>query len=231
MQEILKEAIPLRLKYRNKPSTDKDSLKDYLDNYDNFQMSTGEVIVYNNLGKNMNIKSILDIGCGTGMTIKCLLKEVKSPVNYTSIDFKQIPDIENLKINTWKHIDQDFFEIDFSLFTDTYDIVIIDIEPHGKEIDVYEKLKHLMNVEHLCILKHVSYIDLYGACLADKFIHKYIREIKDYFAESNNCSYSNIRDVFVIFGMNQDIQLQKLAVGNLSNYVDKDIIGYCLSHY
>jgi hypothetical protein len=38
-----------------------------------------------------------------------------------------------------------------------YDIVVIDVEPHGREVEVYESKKYLTDT-HLVILKHIGQV-------------------------------------------------------------------------
>jgi hypothetical protein len=81
---------------------------------------------------------------------------------------------------------------------DTFDIVLIDIEPHGREIEVYENIKHLMNPEHLCILKHVAFIDLFGSAFADRFLDRYKACVIDSFCDDDKNHFVNMRDVFIV---------------------------------
>jgi hypothetical protein len=38
-----------------------------------------------------------------------------------------------------------------------YDIVVIDVEPHGREVEVYESIKKYLTDTHLVILKHIGH--------------------------------------------------------------------------
>jgi hypothetical protein len=111
-----------------------------------------------------------------------------------------------------------------------YDIVLIDIEPHGREIDVYDKIRHLLKPTHMCILKHVASIDLVGAGYADAFIDEHRDTLWDFFGENDASSADGVRDVFVILSNEhtRDIKCQHFARGRLAKYSGIDVIrGYC----
>jgi hypothetical protein len=65
-----------------------------------------------------------------------------------------------------------------------FDLVIIDVEPHGREIDVYEKIVGHLADTHIVLLKHVCGIDIVGSAYADRFLAKYDDEgkVMDYLA-------------------------------------------------
>jgi hypothetical protein len=201
MQNILINSLTEANKY-NYENVHKEHLKEFCHAYDVYRLSLRELYFFKTLGQNISGKTILDVGSGTLMTARAIIENCINPVSYTSIDRKEDPTItvskmiENNKISYSNHHHVDIFEIDIEL-KDTYDIIIIDIEPHGKEIEVYEKFKKYMKSEHLIILKHIAFIDLFGSRFADIFIEKYNENIKDYFAE-RSLKYDEIRDIFII---------------------------------
>lgn len=139
-------------------------------------MSIREAKLYEVLGRELTTGvdgfNILDVGCGSGMTASRLLADIQTNVCYTSIDQSTYPTKVSHPMVKHDHFMLDIFQ-NIPPLPQCYDVVLIDIEPHGKEIEVYEKIKHVMKPSHLCILKHVCYIDLYGSYHADKFIGKY----------------------------------------------------------
>lgn len=176
----------------------------------NYNMSYREVLIYSKLGKCLSQHStqklnVLDVGSGELLTAKKLIHDTSFVNTYTTIDNKIDPseyihDIQHC-IDTFEYFNIDILKDDF--VTDKkYDIVFIDVEPHGKEIEVYERVKHCLSPKHLCILKHVGFIDLYGSYLADRFLSKYEEHVSDYYAESVRNIISTlhqVRDVFIIF--------------------------------
>jgi hypothetical protein len=112
---------------------------------------------------------------------------------------------------------KDYEEADESdLESDGYDLLIVDIEPHGDEKKVYETFKRFMKPTHLCILKHVGFIDLYGSAMADWFIDTYLksRHVHDFFAQED--LDTGFRDVFLIMSSTPvllDARCQEFATG------------------
>jgi hypothetical protein len=244
MQNIVLESLKSITNYKDKYVSENALFKEIVFAYDKYRLSVRELHLYKELGKRVDGLSILDIGSGTCMTATAIIENCNSQISYCSIDKNIDPSdilqdliIEN-KITNFEHYHHDVFEPDFDAkfsLQNKYDIMLIDIEPHGREIDVYDKFKKFMNNEHLCILKHVAFIDLFGCAFADRFIEKYNYIIKDYFAERD--SNDEIRDVLIIMNSqncNQELQIQNLAHGNISKWTDSNgvlHIGYCLVNW
>ena len=244
MQNIILESLKSITNYKDKYESDHDFLKERVYAYDKYRLSARELNLYKELGNRIGGLSILDIGSGTCMTASAIIENCNSKISYCSIDKNIDPSniLQNLIIDNmigyFEHYHHDVFETDFNTkiaLKNKYDIMLIDIEPHGREIEVYEKFKKFMNDEHLCILKHVAFIDLIGCAFADKFIEKYNYIIKDYFAERD--INDEIRDVLIVINNNackQDLQIQKLAHGKISSWIDdkyESHIGYCLVNW
>lgn len=246
MQKIVLDSLKSITNYKDKYASKHEELKESIYAYSKYKLSKRELNLYKQLGMQISGLSILDIGSGTFMTARAILENSNSNVSYCSIDKNEninpiniLNDlITNNKINHFEHHYHDVFETDFDSklsLTKKYDIMLIDIEPHGREIEVYEKFKKFMNNEHLCILKHVAFIDLFGSSFADKFIEKYNYIIKDYFAERD--INDEIRDILIVINKcncKQDLQIQKLAHGNITNWINDtgDLqTGYCLVTY
>jgi hypothetical protein len=189
-------------------------------------MSNREVLVYEILGKFLDGCYVLDVGSGACRTIDALFKYAQIPW-YMSIDYK-VPPVIHKNVKGGYYMPLDILTEDIGHHDKSYDVVIMDIEPHGKEVEVYEKIKHLMKENHLCILKHVGKMDLYGAQLADKFIHNYIDRIADFYGECNFLdSTVEIRDIFILFGNDKTDNIRSLnTVGDPSPYIDASFQSY-----
>jgi hypothetical protein len=198
-QESILSAISETEKY-SKMETEKE-LSDLshiaCDIYDTYKLSLREYDILKIIGKSLSLKNsinVLDVGCGPASTAKILLSEIVNKVNYKALG---MPNLQNDYI-IQSHLQQDIF--DDSCVPDNffYDIVIIDIEPHGCEIEVYEKIKKYMNPTHLCILKHIAYMDLYGDSLAKKFIKQYHTQVWSCFIKPFGNLFEDVRDTFVV---------------------------------
>ena len=214
-------------------------LQESLTYYDQYKLYLREHKLYQRLGQTLPDKvKILDVGSGEGMTTYVFLSKMKDiNIEYVSIDKSREPTrVIKAGFRNFKHthMNVDIFdtELSISLLHD-FDIVLIDVEPHGKEIEVYEIIKNCMKKTHLCILKHVSFIDLYGSCLIDRFIHTYYNDVLDYFAEYDQDWFKQVRDCFVVISSDhsKNIKCQDFAKGNVEKYVENGIRGYCLKCY
>jgi hypothetical protein len=234
IQNALESSIIEALKYRNSTYLfykDNDSYKKkYFLAWDNYNMSVSEKELYNLFSIKFSkiLKpNILDVGSGKHMTATALI-EYCDINKYLSID-KSLESINynNIthKINNWIHYDFDIFENKIK-DNDLYDIVLIDIEPHGCEIEVYEKVKHLLKDVHLVILKHVAYITGSAGQCADKFIDKYKNNVYDFYGEYVTKA---IRDVFIIMSKENNPKtksLQDLVIGKPLTYTNSDLPSY-----
>lgn len=111
-------------------------------------------------------------------------------------------------------IESDIFKSP-SFLTTPFDIIIINVEPRGREVELYELYAPLMKPSHLCILKGLAAVDLFGALFADRFIDKYYETtVNDYFADYK------LRDVFVLMDKEggRSNRSQKLAGGVKRRY-------------
>lgn len=212
----------------------------YIDAYDNYSMSYREFLIYKQLGKYLSKSivhkklNVLDVGSGKLHTAERLIKDTSFVGVYTAID--NIVDANEYSRNilpyveTFEYSNTDILKGDFTS-ENIYDIVFIDVEPHSHEIEVYEKIKHCLAKSHLCILKHVGFIDLYGSSLADKFMTKYEEEMSDYYGETSGKTIpilSYVRDVFVIFDTHKTTNVRNmLRYDPPYTYVNKDIKQFC----
>ncbi len=225
LQSALELAIKHGLKYSDgDPLNDDHYRKKYISAWEKYNLSVTEREVYQKLGEEINKlckPNVLDVGSGKHMTAFALLKHVDVH-KYLSID-KSIESTQynkfSKRVENWIHYDFDIFENEI-LDNGQFDIIIIDIEPHGREIEIYEKIKHLGKDVHIVILKHVTYVNGYGAQCADNFIDKYKDYIYDFYGEY---STKSIRDVFLIM---EKIQT-KCHSKNLQDLTNGNILTYC----
>lgn len=97
--------------------------------------------------------SVLDVGCGRFMTVSMMLDNGFLPVAYAGVD-RVINQSETVaSIPSTRLIAKDYKDVKESdLDPAGYDLLIVDIEPHGREKHVYEHFKRFMKPVHLCIL-------------------------------------------------------------------------------
>lgn len=178
------------------------------------------------IGANVPVR-ILDVGCGQLRTISMLVDNGLLPVTYAGIDKRLDCGVLSeaiTRISSTRFTAKDYVDVDKSdLGPEGYDVLIVDIEPHGREVHVYERFKSFMKRTHLCILKHVGSLDGYGSYLADNFLRTYIKSghVCDYYAQ--NDWKKEFRDVFVIMSLTPvvlDAQCQELATGTFPCYMD-----------
>lgn len=193
-----------------------DYCKAFLEAYRSYNGTIWEG-VYNNLFMEYLIDasggnvSILDVGSGTSAHFRGMCKglDISRVSKYTTIDkkpssdihgdlFAQYPDIRGRHT----HIQKDVFDIKDELPVDTYDIVIIDIEPHSKEIDVYNIIYPYVKTEHIVICKCIGFIDLYSSSLANHLLNHMLDKgiLHSFFGIS--CE-SLTRDVTIIVNKNK----------------------------
>lgn len=203
--------------------------RNYQDKYqqarDHHMSSYREALIYEHIGQFLSSQrkyNVLDVGSGELFTAQALIKNTSFVGTYTAIDFKVDAHQHNRHVKPYvdefEYVNIDILGQDFMPSNQNimYDIVIIDVEPHGKEIEVYEKIKHVLNTSHLCVLKHVGCIDFYGCGLANRFLTKYEQEMSDYYGESTGPRYlsplHHMRDVFVIFDKEKSTRIRDFLI-------------------
>jgi hypothetical protein len=90
-----------------------------------------------------------------------------------------------------------------------------------------------MTEHHLCILKHVGFIDLYGCSHANRFMTRYEDSMSDYYGETIGLGVISmleyVRDVFIIFGESKTTKNRDLLCGDPRYYYeDENIKRFCL---
>jgi hypothetical protein len=157
---------------------------------------------------------VLDVGSGAlraGLNVVdglAGLAGVGVGVDYTCIDWRvdPRPHIERLlpSVATWRWHEVDVFSDDLprALQGSTFDLVVIDVEPHGREVEAYEAVRPFLQPVHVCVLKHVGWVDTLGRACGDIFVRRYVDEgcVYDYyFPESEfTCKWSCMRYLFLV---------------------------------
>ena len=211
---------------------------------DSGMSSYREALMYQHIGKYLTLGTnkrkynVLDVGSGELLTAQTLIKNTSFVGTYTAIDY-QVDAYKYGKhvqpyVGEFKYINIDILKEEFipSNSDMLYDIVMIDVEPHGKEIEVYEKIKHCLSESHLCVLKHVGYISMYGSSLANTFLTRYENEISDYYGESTGPCYvsplHHMRDIFVIFDTHKSTRMRDFLIEDPTYFnLDTTIKKFC----
>ena len=232
LQDALEQAVTGANGLENPLGVCADSPKDWHVCYQTYNETPWSATLTNLLGKHLSasdsVVRVLDVGSGKLCAAINLMTGNGSNFEYTSVDSKvdaALHDGPLSSILKRRHVMADVFEDVLDVGTDPFDVAILDVEPHGGEALVYEKVKPFMKDSHLCILKHVGYIDLFGSRMADEFLLRYITSgnVRDFFAESDSSSRS--RDVFVIMSASEvDLQARCQA------HADGDVLRWCDGH-
>lgn len=78
-----------------------------------------------------------------------------------------------------------------------FDVMVLDVEPHGRERAIHDKFACRMTAPHLVVAKCIGFMDLYGSDLADRLLRHLAgkRVLRDYF-EWGHCF--DFRDVYCV---------------------------------
>lgn len=123
---------------------------------------------------------VLDIGCGKDSShFSFMFANIDHDIEYVSIDKESdtyFTAPEHLNHVIRNHITCDIFETDVitelmkNYPDDYFDIVLLDIEPHGKETEIYDLFYKYLNKNHIAIFECIAFIDLYGSAMGDKVL-------------------------------------------------------------
>ena len=112
-----------------------------------------------------------------------------------------------------------------------FHVMIIDIEPHGREIEIFEMFENQMQEEYMIIFKCIASMDMYGNQMADRVLNHLCnsRKLVDVFAV--DCGDCNIRDVFAVCSRRQggvdfigNVYNKILKDGRLETYIGKTAV-------
>lgn len=197
----------------------------FLSSYDEYRQTIWGATYMNLLGKHlMNKKmNVLELGSGTCRTIQNMTKgNPESAFEYTSID-------RTTDSNCFgsRHIKADVFDVSALDLGDDYcfDILILDVEPHGKEVEIYEKFARYGAAKHVVILKCVGWMGVFTTSLADRFLYhlKSTNRLVDYFG-IGDCDFFT-RDVTVVVSRDPE---PDVFVGEIARFVEE--CGGTLNH-
>ncbi len=185
--------------------------------------------------------NVLDIGSGRLHTARHFIEAHGNIGRYTCIDFKVSP---HEHVAPFKHCitDVEYIAADADedataalLGAHTYDVVIMDVEPHAGSNLLYHRFKPMLAQTHLCLLKHEAYMDIWGSYFADTFLQGRMDEgvLHDYFA-CRDC-HKNYRDVYAILSQDavpltptcQDmVDGETYMTGNVKAGIVKHVVNY-----
>lgn len=202
VQNAVCQAITALRKKQDERTSQEYGTEEWMDAYHTYKENPESVAVYRGLSAGLSCcaVNVLDVGAGNLMTGRMLCLRNDNIKTYTAVDHKGCPVdhvqsisscVQNVQIKKTDY--RDLKDVP----QNSHDVVIVDIEPHGHEVEVYEEVVKYMKPLHLCILKHVGCLDVYGSGLADKFLAKYLQDerVHDYFAESD---LEGLRDIFIV---------------------------------
>ena len=199
----------LKDKDKDKDSHDIKLIQDlttykWLCNYDTYHQTSWEATFNKLLGNNIKVfynklnrkPRILDICCGKREFFHSLQLYEDEEVEYASIDI--LTGMDSLNKHS-KHITGDIFKIDLDVHLEAnyYDIIIIDHEPHGREVEIYQKFMKYSREEHMVICNHICSLGMAGSSLATAFLLKLSENNKliDFFGVND---INMIRSLYVI---------------------------------
>jgi hypothetical protein len=200
-----------------KPDTHQHYIKGFREAYDKFKDTMWAVVFQNLLFEYITDHKrvrVLDVGCGDSRHFQAMCKGIDPDkiIQYTTIDKKS---------RSGDHIEGDIFALtpdELQKYGGEYDVVIMDIEPHGKELEVYDRVYPLLSTEHVVICKCVGFIDLYGPSLANRFLKELQQNMGILYTFFGVCELNYLtRDVVAIVNKNGCT-----CNGNMLGYYDKD---------
>jgi hypothetical protein len=196
----------------------------WLSSYDDYRQTIWGATYMNLLGKHLmkckDKTNVLELGSGTCRTIQNMTKGNPEAVfEYTSIDRATDSNCFGSR-----HIKANVFDVsnvsNVLNISDDYrfDILILDVEPHGKEIEIYEKFAMYGAAKHVVILKCVGWMDVFTTSLADRFLYhlKSTNRLVDYFG-IGDCDFFT-RDVTVVISRDPE---PDVFVGEIARFVEE----------
>lgn len=142
--------------------------KAWLEAYRGYQQNAWGATLANLLGHNLAALAplkILELGSGSYETFKNLTTGIKRSISYHSVDKKPSPAL--LSVDCHVHNIADVFVDTVELPKDYFNVLVVDIEPHGREIELLDRFEPCMQNEYTIILKCIGDMDVYGSGYAD----------------------------------------------------------------
>lgn len=146
-------------------------------------MSLVEYIFLENLGNNLskihvsNLIDVIDVGAFPCLNASIMIGN-NTNFTYTSIDdtlsekniTHAISNLTKTNITSWKKVTKKCYESFDVVKFRKYDILLIDIEPHGDECNIYNYYKPCLKSYHLVLISCVGCIGIVGSYFGNKFI-------------------------------------------------------------
>ena len=162
-----------------------------------------EILFNNNLGKYLSknkLTKILEVGCGnykySGFNI---INKNNGMFEYYGIDTRDIIN-ENYTIIKIDIFEENVIEkLNQRLCDNYFDVLIIDVEPHGREIQIHDIVsKYMKKNEYLCILRCIGHMDMFGSNAGNYFINEMVKRklLKDMIAFHSD--YLENRDGYLV---------------------------------
>lgn len=144
---------------------------------------------------------ILDVGCGKKSTYYNIVhgNQETDCFTYTSIDMSP-----QMKPDILCDVFAEKEQLITKLKNKQFDMLILDIEPHGREIELFDMFREFLAKEYIIVFKCIAVIDLYGSMMAHWVLEHMLNQgcLVDYFAVEHINTLT--RDVFAV-GRTKDV--------------------------
>ena len=199
----------------------------WLEAYDRFKNTEWGVALNRGLGRALVARlgrpvRVLDIGCGTHGRFFASLALAQQECRYCSVDLApRLPS----PLGANAHVVGDAFDpetiaaIPDDETSEGYDVVILDVEPHGREFELHAALVGAGKLarEHLVVLQCIAHMNTGGPWMADRFLDQLIsrRRVRDLLAVYD---FHLTRDVYVAVDLDGEPGLDMDAATSPSVY-------------
>ena len=139
---VVDDLVSVRAPFHNKPSTKYDIIIEPKMSFGTGHHETTHMMIQHILKNDFKEKSVLDMGCGTG--VLAILAEKVGAIKLDAIDIDNwcyLNSLENVERNKCKNIS--VYQGDVSLLKNTYDIIIANINRNILLADIPIYAKHL----------------------------------------------------------------------------------------
>ena len=149
-----------------------DKRKRWLDAYESYKTSEWAVALNRRLGSSVIARMgrplrVLDVGCGEHQRFFSSLSLDESRWDYCSVDLSTRP------LSFGVHVVGDVFDPEtVKKLSGGFDVILIDVEPHGREFELYEALIRAGKLArtHMVVLQCIGHMGTGGAYMADQFM-------------------------------------------------------------
>lgn len=143
--------------------------------------------------------AILELGSGKCKTVSNLLAGIPSDTNvaYHSIDKYVYTEVVYPALTRTHHRGCAFQDDTYTnIPKDCFNILIVDVEPHGKEIELVQKCQPFMKQEYIVIFKCIGFMDMWCYDLAVRTLTYMKDHVK--LIDTVHCKDSEFRDVIAL---------------------------------